>query len=350
MVEIGTDDQDKPCHHMSPGDDDFTKRMRFHQSWYRVHVLRLPPGPNPAAGGALYGNMLREEDGRAGWNFLNAQVHASVEARLRQDPRGLEAGRLRNNLLSSQPMCFNLFAPLAGDHALATRLMRALPGLPEDLEVTGIRFEYAPDKESHLKDNTAFDVWVEYVLPSGARGFVGIETKLTEPFSRARYEFSERYLRWKRHSDWWWREGAEASFADQRFNQLWRNHLLAFAMLHQDDSRYTHGYCALVHHEGDSGCDQAVQAYRQLLRPEAAHTLLVWRLGDLMERWTSQDLARAHREWINAFRLRYLDLGASRHAWVHSARAEKNVTDNHRQQTDVLMNSEANPTVEGTTA
>lgn len=60
------------CAHCNPRDDDFTHRMRVHQSWYRKSVLKLRPGPNPHARGEPYGNMLHEKDGEAGKNFLSA--------------------------------------------------------------------------------------------------------------------------------------------------------------------------------------------------------------------------------------------------------------------------------------
>lgn len=67
------------CLHIAPSDGPFTARMRFHQSWYRHTVLALPPGPNPAARGALYGNILRPEDGRRGRNFLTETIHAVAQ-------------------------------------------------------------------------------------------------------------------------------------------------------------------------------------------------------------------------------------------------------------------------------
>ena len=210
--------------------------MRFHQSWYRRHVLGVPPGPNPAARGQLYGNMLRPEDGARGLNFLNEAIHQVAEARLGEGEGAIEPGRLRNNLLSSQPMCFNLFAILSLDLDLASKLILLLPGVQPDIRVTAVRIEHAPPKESHLDDRTAFDAWIEYEAPN-RRGFIGIETKLTEPFSQAEYPFTRTgYSRWLQKPGWWWRPGSETSFADQQYNQLWRNHLLAFAMLRRPES------------------------------------------------------------------------------------------------------------------
>jgi hypothetical protein len=258
--------------------------MRFHQSWYRRHVLGLPPGPNPAARGTVYGNMLQPEHGRQGYNFLSAETHSLAEERLRDAQRMVERNRLLNNLLSSQPMCFNLLAPLAQDLDLASRLLAGLPGLPGDVRVTEVKIEYAPPKEQRLNDNTAFDAWIGYERDHRVRGFVGIETKLTEPFSQAGYAFDQRYARWRRQSEWWWRPGAEEKFSDKQFNQLWRNHLLAFSVLYQPQRVYQEGFCAVVHHGEDEACTDAIETYRQQLEPGAQSTLLDWPLDTVVER------------------------------------------------------------------
>jgi len=303
------------CLHVASSDNRFAARMRFHQSWYRRHVLNLPPGPNPAARGTVYGNMLQPEDGMQGYNFLSAATHSFAEERLHEAQGMVEPNRLRNNLLSSQPMCFNLLAPLAQDLDLASRLLTGLPGLPDSLRVTEVKVEYAPPKEQHLNDNTAFDAWIEYERDPDVRGFVGIETKLTEPFSQAEYAFDERYARWRHRPQWWWRPGAEEEFSDKRFNQLWRNHLLAFSVLYQPQKVYQEGFCAVVYHTEDVACTKAIETYRLQLEPWAQSTLLDWPLGDVVERWAALLEGRNQREWLNAFRLRYLDLEASRPAW-----------------------------------
>ena len=85
-------------------------------------------------------------------------------------------------------MCFNLFGPLVGDLPLATRCMRALlPG--KSTGVTEVRIEYAPSPaDEYLGDRTSFDAFVAYRRPDGQPAFLGIETKLTEPFSPGEYD------------------------------------------------------------------------------------------------------------------------------------------------------------------
>jgi len=213
-------------------------------------------------------------------------------------------------------MCFNLWSPLADDLAAASRLVRALPGLPPDLCVTAVLMEHAPARTTHLNDATAFDAFIEYERPHHIRGFIGIETKLTEPFSRKAYEFARRYSRWMEKPSWWWREGSEAHFAETKTNQLWRDHMLTFAMLNQQDPTYTEAYCAVVYHDADSICGQAITAYRNFLRPEFQHTLLTWPLRTIVGAWETLLAADEEVDWLGAFQRRYLNLAASEGAWM----------------------------------
>ena len=105
------------------GDPPFTARMRRHQSWYRAAVLQLAAGTGPSKNSTrVLGNMLPADAARRGSNFLRPAIHEVALARLREGGGNVERYRLLHNMLSSQPMCFNLFAPLVRDPALATRL------------------------------------------------------------------------------------------------------------------------------------------------------------------------------------------------------------------------------------
>ena len=55
----------------------------------------------------------------------------------------VEEFRLMRNMLSSQPMCFNLFGKLALNHDMATDMVRTLWGAHVK-RVTDVRFEWAP--------------------------------------------------------------------------------------------------------------------------------------------------------------------------------------------------------------
>jgi hypothetical protein len=95
--------------------------MRFHQSWYRYHVLDLPAGLSH--GKERYGNYLEPADGAGGFNFLSDDIFTVAKEREQRNAGAVDADRLWRNLLSSQPMCFNLFAMLSRDLPLASKLV-----------------------------------------------------------------------------------------------------------------------------------------------------------------------------------------------------------------------------------
>lgn len=111
------------------GDSPFMARMRLHQSWYRANILQVPCGTGPTRSSTnRFGNMLAAEDGTAGLNFLTPEIFQVVQQRLTQWTDRVEPFRLLHNMLSSQPMCFNLFGPLVQDHDLSRRLMEPILG------------------------------------------------------------------------------------------------------------------------------------------------------------------------------------------------------------------------------
>jgi len=287
--------------------------MRFHQSWYRAHVLQLPwgTGPRPKEEREL-GSMLRTEDAAKGANFLTPEIHAAANQRLAGGVGLVEKYRLLHNMLSSQPMCFNLFAPMVTDLDLATRVFDAL--LPDDVEqVSLVTFEHAPVPPSdYLDDKTAFDCYVEYVRQGGGRGLAGIETKLTEPFSPKRYD-SPAYRRWVERPDSPWPETSWGSLAEVSHNQLWRDHLLAIAMLRRDGSPYESGCLVLARHPMDVHCTTIAERYGQLLK-KSDTTFMdcpIDRIVDAIE----VNADDSQKRWFVDFRRRYLDLSLSEKDW-----------------------------------
>ena len=177
------------------GDGPFQRRMRLHQSWYRHEVLAAPYGTGPKrADTTYYGNMLSADGAAAGLNFLTPGMHGLAMKRVAEGLGAEDAFRLLHNMLSSQPMCFNLLGYVALDYDLGTRLARSLWGTHVE-RVTAVRFEWAPaPRREYLNDGTSFDAIIEYDSADGP-GFISIETKLTEPFTPKVYDRRE-YRHW----------------------------------------------------------------------------------------------------------------------------------------------------------
>lgn len=296
----------------SSGDSAFTARMRLHQSWWRATVLAVPAGHGPTASSpSRYGNMIDAAAAGAGKNFLTSEIFAVANERLAEGRGAFEPFRLLHNLLSSQPMCLNLFGALVGQPERATRLMRALAD-DDVARVLRVAVEWAPaPAPDYLDDRTAFDAMVEYERRDGSVVLLGIETKLTDSFSQKPYD-GEKYRRWMRSPRSPFRVEAETEVATPRHNQLWRNHLLAIAARDRVGSRYAAARSVVIHHPLDADGARAAASYRGLLKPDD-RTFAVWTLDNVVDAFGA---AASVEEvpWIDAFRTRYLALERSEEA------------------------------------
>src|SRR5438105_4668173 len=110
----------RPAEENSDKRSPWRRQLRILQSRYREYVLGLPPGEDrPRAVGPEVDSFLPEE-AVADDRTLNFLLDPDVEKRawrrlVRRGWGGLvDARRLYHNLLSSQPLCFNLFGFLDG--------------------------------------------------------------------------------------------------------------------------------------------------------------------------------------------------------------------------------------------
>jgi hypothetical protein len=114
--------------------------------------------------------------------YLTATIQQVVHHEVVDDrrDRGKLDGRPRifNDLLSSQPLCFNAFKELAADLRLASRVGSSLwPDLVDTVD--RIEFEWSPGRTdaAFLANRSAFDVAWSCRNTNGARTFIGIEVK-----------------------------------------------------------------------------------------------------------------------------------------------------------------------------
>lgn len=151
----------------------FRFRAEARQREFRANVLR--------AGWCEHEHWLDREAVEAGRNFVVPEAHAAARARAARG-KGV-AERTFVNMLSSQAMCFNVFAPLAADLSLAREVLAGfIPGLEG---VRSIEFEYTPPSEV-FRDQSGHggvdcDLLLDVDLRGGGRGLVAIETKFVEP-------------------------------------------------------------------------------------------------------------------------------------------------------------------------
>jgi hypothetical protein len=153
----------------------------------------------------------------------------------------IDEDRLFNNLLSSQPLCFNFFGELKIDTDFALRVLQQF--WPEFTEVKRVIFEFAP-AEKYTNDNSAFDVAFEVMIDRHA-GLVGLECKYTDAFSQEPYDKAEYQHIFNKSNVF--AVGYE-EFKAAKFNQLFRNLLIAEGLV--QNGHYNFVFTGLFCHQG----------------------------------------------------------------------------------------------------
>jgi len=293
-------------HHAFHDDDSaWQSRARLLQSLWREHQGLLLDGERREPRGNYLDLRIEEQK----WsNFLTSTIRGVVERELenpkQQKGRLIKRERLLANLLSSQPMCFNLFAELQQDLDLATRVFQRR-FRDRMTRVSAIEFEWSPDRgnDHYSGDSSAFDVFVEYQGRSGP-GFLGIEVKYHEVLKSEKPKPNPRYealtLASKAFQD-----NMLKTLSGTRLQQIWRDHLLALSMLplneqRPDDCSYTEGAFAYLYPAQNESCARGVKGYIERLVDST--TFIPWTL----EQAVADVEAAGAGEWIREFRQRYL--------------------------------------------
>lgn len=234
----------------------------------------------------------RVDDEFATWtacNFLSDDVRAAVAHRVMnpESHQTMDTKRLRGDLLSSMPMCFNLFGALWKDPDLAELAVRRwFPDLAVPGGTVSVRFEWSPGRRDPrwLGDRTAFDAAL--VIESGSRRhLVGIETKYheypnpdprvlkdkpTPPIPQRYVEVAEGMFN---------TPGWRAAVWGQRAGQIWRDHLLALACRQDfDEVRYV-----LVAPEENTIWARLAAEYSDLMSDETAPSFTYRSIESLLE-------------------------------------------------------------------
>jgi predicted RNA-binding Zn-ribbon protein involved in translation (DUF1610 family) len=209
--------------------------------------------------------------------------------------------RIYNNLLSSQPLCFNLFAELKLDLELATKVFKKLTSGRIE-KVTAIEFEYSPGRKdiSYTGDRSAFDVYVEYTNNSNEKGFVGIEVKYHENLLNKAAEIKDRYFEISSMMNCFKQTGLDR-IQQQPLEQIWRDHLLAGSLLYSTKDNFKDGFFVFLYPQDNLHCRDAVEQYKQCLIDDKT-----------FQSWTLEDVAGVIKQntkdsWIDELIDRYLN-------------------------------------------
>lgn len=291
------------------GENSWQQRARLLQSlWREDHDY--PPGSrarnyvDPDAD--RLGSRLDPATAAKGANFVtpNAWARAQYEVDHKEPGALMSKPRLLHDLLSSQPLCFNLFAELDADHALATAVLRdLLPGLG----ITGltpgssgraIRFEHSPGRgrPEYGGDHSAFDVAISFESDRGP-GLLGIEVKYHEDLTN-RDDTEPNLTGWFDDVD----PASRPQLVRPPLVQLARDHRLARAVAREDSATYPAGATwVLLYPAGNTAVARAFDTYQQLL-PAATDMAAV-----TVDAFVAACERHTTEPWPAALRARYLD-------------------------------------------
>lgn len=261
----------------------FRRRARLLQSMWR-EAKGIPAGTIHAKGhtkllGSRIPMPLAENDLL---NYLTDNIRSVVRSTLSEaaPDQVFSKPRIFNDLLSSQPMCFNLFGELCQDLALATRVFAILA--PQRIgQVASLKFEYSPGRgqQRYTADGTAFDVYCEFTTPSGGAGFIGIEMKYHENLKGKAAQHRPRYDEIAKIMNCF-RVEAMPDLRKQPLQQIWRDHLLAGVTRIQD--RFDDGFYVFVYPQDNKFCSEAIQKYLTCL-DVGCDSVQVWTLEQLID-------------------------------------------------------------------
>lgn len=255
-----------------PGDTRFKAAARLLQALWRTE-RDMPVGTHAPASGEprKLGSRIEAGYAKKGANFLSTAIAklAFRESVYREIGAVIEQERLWTNMLSSQPLCFNLFGDLKLNPDKATKFFQYLfPDYVE--EVDGIYFEHSPGRgdECFTADNTAFDVFAVCRTRAGEQGFVAIEVKYSEAMAEPLARLRPRYDELSRAVSIY-REPEAGSLRGNPLQQLWREHMLCRAMV--GNGLYESGRFVLIYPKQNHHCESAAKLYqRELISPEPA--------------------------------------------------------------------------------
>jgi hypothetical protein len=281
---------------LEKSDGPWRRGLRLLQGWWRATHTDLGPG-NIKRRDKPVVSMLPEGVGLEP-NLMTVEARDAANTAMDRmkitKQRGIiEPNRLRRNLLSSQPLCFNLFGHL-GAHAEAL-----LPWVhhhaPRAAAVSRVELEWAPLPKA--LGGSAFDAFIEYTRDDGAAGFLGIECKYAEKLSESQQtEATPKYRDVTRPPRW---SGKAVDVLDQHgLRQLWYNQIHTQAVAELPD--YVEGFGLVVACAADQDARDAVERVRGVL--SAPDDLRFSSLEDVV------DSVAGHDDWRRGFATRYLDL------------------------------------------
>jgi hypothetical protein len=281
----------------------FQRRARVLQSIWREEQGFVCGEHRSNSGSRLLGSRLSMPWAQETLsNFITTNIREVVRCEVCNPVRSMGKlygkPRIFNDLLSSQPLCFNLFGELSVDLPLASSIVRELTEgrFPQ---VHSISFEHSPGRRDprYTGDRSAFDVFIECSAASGGRGFIGIEVKYHENLIGPSGGHQTRYDEIAHRMACFAPEAIDALMSEP-LQQIWRDHLLAGITREVDN--YDDAMFVMLYPTENEHVRNAVTAYRRCLTDTSSFS--DWTLEDV----TCRIRAHSAPVWNDRFIDRHL--------------------------------------------
>jgi hypothetical protein len=259
-------------------DTDFWAYARLIQSKWRERK-EYPIGKSEK--GTTYGSYIEIQYAKDnGSNFLTKKIWETAKKELEKvkiTNALFQEYRFLCNLLTSQTMCFNLFAEFIGRENMLLGIFNELKPNMMD-KIINIQFEYSPGRgdKKYLGDHTAFDVFIEYEKDH-KKSFWGIEAKYVEKLGEESIKTAED--NYKRHIQYkdltencgLFKSGVIDEIRKPPYSQIWRDHLLSISLKYGEGKKYNNGYFVYLYPYNNFECRSGIKNYMKYLKkPESS--------------------------------------------------------------------------------
>lgn len=291
------------------GDNVFRADARRHQSEFREKVLHVDfDSSNPRA---QYGNLLPKEAAIKGLIFYEG--YRDQIMKVAEERYGKINGTARySNLLRSEHIPLNIFAPMKESLKKAGELFNEIiSGGIDTIGDIWIEHPRKYNESKYLHDKTSFDTFISYKTKTGLRGGIGIEVKYTE----VGYKIGEKendhiddpahqYLKVSKASGYFLKPDPKL-FKGNHLRQIWRNHILGAAMIHDGDLDIF--YHIHLYPKGNTHFDKiAIPNYLVLLTEKGKETFIGLTYEGLFQLMGKYFSSSQESDWIEYLKHRYL--------------------------------------------
>ncbi len=295
----------------SESDNAFTKKARSLQSLVRFEMKEKPGiGPMQNSHDSLgnptyYGNMLTNGE-KSGKNFILSATFQYALKRVENKTKKetIDAYRLFNNMLSSMPMCFNLFHPLmlmknTHPESLNNMINKAFKRWNISIEnVDEIKIEFVSE---NYEDKSAMDAAIIF-SSNGKKYLMAIETKYVEPLGSNKASNNEAKAKLAESLGIFTDSGIE--YIKQGCTQIYRNFLLTEFV--RQEQGFKDSYSVILSPSENKTSDSEILELKSYLKPEFHYKLIKYDLEDFLET-IKEECPVGYKPWLNDFYNRYLN-------------------------------------------